>query len=177
MSKFVTIKWIQLNDLLGGQYSINKNVRFKTPMLRSELYNYSDAYVVVKDTITVEGTVNAKKRNKKLTFKNNAPCKSCISKINNTFIDNAEVLDIVPLMCVLLEYSGNYSMTSRSLWNYYKDKVTEDANENDSADNGRVKKASKIKTSKLFVYKAKIIGSTAADYIRHISCCFIKIFE
>ena len=49
--------------------------------------------------------VNANKRNKKLTFlKNNAVFESCISKINNTFIDNAEYLDIVMLMYNLLEY-------------------------------------------------------------------------
>ena len=52
-----------------------------------------------------------KKRNKKLAFKNNTPFRSCISKINNTFIDNAEDLDIVMLTYDLLEYSDNYSMT------------------------------------------------------------------
>ena len=48
-------------------------------------------------------------------LKNNAPLLWCISKINNTFIDNAEDLDIVMPMYNLLEYSGNYSMTSGSL--------------------------------------------------------------
>ena len=51
-----------------------------------------------------------KKRNKKLTFTNNAPFRSYISKINNTFIDNAEDLDLVMLMHNLLEYSDNYFM-------------------------------------------------------------------
>ena len=78
-------------------------------MLRSDLCNYGDAYVVVKETtINVEGDDDNKKIDKKLSFKNNAPCRSCISKINNTFIGNAEDLDIVMQMYNLLEYSDNY---------------------------------------------------------------------
>ena len=100
-------------------------------MLISDLCDYSDAYVVVKETITVEGDNNAKKRNKKLTFKNNAPFfRSCISKINNTFIDNAEDLDIVMPIYNLLECSGNCYMTSGSLWNYHRDEINDDANGN-----------------------------------------------
>ena len=64
-------------------------------MLRSNLRDYSAAYIVVKGRISVKGTNNVSKRNKKLTFKNNAPFRSCISKINNTFVDNAEDIDIV----------------------------------------------------------------------------------
>ena len=68
---------------------------------------------------TVEGNNANNWENKKLSFKNNAPFfKSCTSKINNTFIDNAEDLDIVILMYNLLEYSDNFSMTPGSLWNY-----------------------------------------------------------
>ena len=58
----------------------------------------SDAYIVVKGIMTVEGDNKAEKRNKKLTFTNNAPFRSCISKINDTFIDNAEDRDIVRSM-------------------------------------------------------------------------------
>ena len=116
----MTTKWIKINDLSNGQYSVRKNLRFPTPMLRSDLRNYSDAYIVVKGTITVEGTNDANKRNKNLNFKNNAPFRSCISKINNTFIDNGEDLDIAMPMYNLLEFSNNYSMTSRIFWNYYK---------------------------------------------------------
>ena len=53
--KFVTKKWIEINDLSSGQYSVNKNIRFKTSILRSDLDDYSDAYIVVKGRITVEG--------------------------------------------------------------------------------------------------------------------------
>ena len=62
------------------------------------LCDCSDAYIVVKGIMTVEGDNKAEKRNKKLTFTNNAPFRSCISKINDTFIDNAEDRDIVRFM-------------------------------------------------------------------------------
>ena len=87
MSKFVTKKWIKANDLSRGQYSINKNIKFKTSILRSDLCDYSDAYIVVERRIAAEGNSVVKTRNKKLIFKDNAPFRSCISKINNTVID------------------------------------------------------------------------------------------
>ena len=123
VSKFVTTKWIEVNDLPSGQYSDNKNIRFKSSMLRSNLCDYRDGYIVVKGAIKVEGTNDANNRNKKLTFKNNAPFRSCLSKINNTCIDNAEDLDIVIPMYNLLEYIDNYSKRFLSLWNYYRDEI------------------------------------------------------
>ena len=99
-----------------------------------------------------------KKTNKKLTFRNNAPFRSCISKINNTFIDNAENLDIVMPMYNFLEYSTNYSMTSGSLWNYYRGEINDDVNENVS---NRIN--NKTITSKSFEYMTKLIGSTPDD--------------
>ena len=71
-------KCIKVNDLSSGQYSVNKNIRFKSSMLRSDLCDYSDAYIVVKGTITVEEDDDSNKRNKKLFFKNDAPFRSCI---------------------------------------------------------------------------------------------------
>ena len=81
-------------------------------MLKSDLCDYGDAYIVVKGTITLEADNDAKERNTKLNFKNNAPFRSCTSKINNTFIDNAKDLDIVMTMYNLLEYNDSYSMTT-----------------------------------------------------------------
>ena len=72
-------------------------------MLRSDLCDYSDASIVAKGRISVTSTRNSNKRNKKLTFKNNALFRSCISKINNTFIDYSEDLDIVIRIYILLE--------------------------------------------------------------------------
>ena len=97
--------------------------------------DYSNAYIVVKETITVQGDNDDKTRNKKLTFNNYAPFRSCRSKIKNTFRDNAEDLDIVMLIYNLLEYSGSYSMTSGSLWNFYRNKINDSAMENNDYGN------------------------------------------
>ena len=116
---------------------------------------YKKRYIVVKGRITVEGDKDDETRNKKLVFKNNAPFRSCISKVNNTFIDNAEHLHIVMPMYNLLEYSDNYSMASGSLWNYYGDEVNDNENKNDNANN-RINN-NKIITNKYFEYNVKII--------------------
>ena len=71
-------------------------------MLRSDLCDYSDAYIVVKRIITVVRP-NGAKRNKSVAFKNNAPFINCISKINGVKIDNVEDLDVVMPMYNLLE--------------------------------------------------------------------------
>ena len=60
-------------------------------------------------------------RNKDVIFKNCAPFTKCISRTNNADIDNAQDIDIVMTMHDLVEYSDNYSKTSGSLWQYYKD--------------------------------------------------------
>ena len=89
-------------------------------MLRSHLCDFSDAYIVVKETIVVTNPHNDAYK-KELPFKNNAPFVSSISKINKTLIDNAEYLDFVMPMYNLLEYSKNYSRTTGSFSNYYRD--------------------------------------------------------
>ena len=90
-------------------------------MLRSDLCDFIDAYIVVKGDITLEGDNDANKRNKNITFKNNAPFINCISNINGVKIDNAEDLDVVMTMYNLLECIKNYKETTGSLWNYYRD--------------------------------------------------------
>ena len=96
-------------------------------MLRSNLCYYADAYILVEGTITITGAGNddaAKgldERDKGLTFKDCAPFTKCISRINNTEIDNAKDINIVMTMYNLIEYSDNYSKTSGSLWQYYRD--------------------------------------------------------
>ena len=92
-------------------------------MLQSELCDHSDAYILVKGTITVQTENNRAidGYNRNLILRINAPFINCISNINNILIDNAEALDIVMPMYNLIEYSKNYSKTSGSLWNYYKD--------------------------------------------------------
>ena len=93
-------------------------------MLKSSLCDYSDAYILIKGTISVNNTAAAdaagNNTNKKVIFENCAPFTNCISEINNTQIDNAKDIDIVMLMCNLIEYSDNYAKTTGSLWQYCK---------------------------------------------------------
>ena len=135
--------------------------------------DYSDEYIVVTERITVTGSDNANRRNKKLTFKNDVPFRSCISKLNNTFIDNSEDLDIVMLIYNLLEYSDNYSMASGILWNSYWDEVNDTANEKDVANNKI--NDNKTATSISFKYKTKIIGSTPANINRLYAELFVSL--
>ena len=89
-------------------------------MLRSDLCDFSDAYIFVKGTITFANPDNAK-RNKSVAFKNNTLFINCILKINGVKIDNAEDLNAVMPMYNLPKYSKNYKKTTSSLWNYYRD--------------------------------------------------------
>ena len=95
--------------------NVNKEISIKTPMLRSDLCNFSNAYIVVKGELTVTNPDNAK-RKKAVAFKSNAPFINCISKINGVQIDNAEDLDVVMPMYNLVEYSTNYRKSTGSLW-------------------------------------------------------------
>ena len=100
-------------------------MKFKTTMIESSLCDYSDAYILVKGTITVNNTsaayTNANNTNKKVIFKNCTPFTNSISGINNTQVDNAKDIDIVIPMYNLIEYSDNYAKTSGSLWQYCLD--------------------------------------------------------
>ena len=118
-------------------------------MLRSNLCDYSDVYIVVKGTVDLlaSATNENDQAEIEVAFKNNASFRSRISKIKNTLTDN-EDLDIVIPMYNLLEYSHNYSMTSGSLWNCYRDKIV-DVDINDNASD-----------CKSFESKTKIIGET-----------------
>ena len=126
-SKFRTRKWVEMNDESRGTYNPNSQIKFKTTMLKSSICDYSDAYILVKGTITITGRganaagTLADERDKGEAFKNCAPFVNCISEINNTQIDNAKDIDIVVLVYDLIEYSGNYAKTSGSLWQYFRD--------------------------------------------------------
>ena len=107
-------------------------------MLRSNLWDYADSYILVKGTITITGAGDdaaarqTDERDKGVTFKNCAPFTKCISRINNTDIDNAHDIDIVMPMYNLIEYSDNYSKTSGSLWQYYKDLPNDNLTDSES---------------------------------------------
>ena len=123
----------KVNDLSSGQYSVNKNIRFKTSMLRSDLLDNSDTYVVVKETIDLlaDDANENDKAQKNVAFKNNAPVRSYISKNNSTLIDNEEDVDIVMPIYNLLEYIQRFYMISGNLWNYYRDEI-DDVDDNAS---------------------------------------------
>ena len=115
LPKSVTKKWIEVYDQSEENFSNSKEIRIKTSMLRSDLCDFSDAYIVVKRDITLEGDNDANKRNRNIAFKNNAPFINCISKINGVKIDNAEDLDVVMQMYNLLEDIKNYRKNNRQL--------------------------------------------------------------
>ena len=139
-------------------------------MLRSNLCDFNDAYVVVNITVnkktftandieepnnTVANVTATNTENnnafgkKKLVFKTNAPFINCISKINGVKIDNAEDLDVVMPMYNLLEYRKIYRKTTGSLWNYYRDEP------NSSTDNNNI--IHQILNSESFDYKASLM--------------------
>ena len=129
-------------------------------MLRSSLCDYSDAYILVKGNISVNNTAAegaaANNASKKVIFKNCASFTNCISKINNTQINNAQYVDIVMPMYNLIEYSNNYSKTSGSLWQYCKEIPAVN-------NNGNIVDFTATNTTDLFKFKTKITGQTNND--------------
>ena len=129
-------------------------------MLRSNLCDYSDAYISVKGTFTVTApgvNNNANnirdKRNRPVILKNNAPFVSSITRINGELNEDVDDLDIVMSMYNLLEYSKNYRKTIGSLYNYYRYELSDNADDNNFYN-------IKVVNSNTFKYKNKIIGNT-----------------
>ena len=159
-SKFRTRNWIEINDESRGAYNINSQIKFKTTILKSSLCDYSDAYILVKGTITVNNTAAqgaaANNTNKKVIFKNCAPFTNFISESSNTQIDNAKDIDIVMPMYNLIENSDNYAKTTGSLWQYCKDIPTRD-------NNNLIEGFTAANLTDSFNFKAKITGQTGND--------------
>ena len=155
-SKFATRKWYVINDQNNTDYGKgNENctaVKFEIKVIKSNLCDYSDAYILVTGDITATGG----DANTRVAFKNCAPFTKCITHINDEHVDNADNLDIVMPMYNLTEYSDNYSDTSGSLWRFKRDKspITNTGNpDNVSTAN-----------STSFKYKSSFIGeSTTVD--------------
>ena len=121
--KLRTKNWFKVNDDLHSMYSTNGQIKFKTLMLKLSLSDYSDAYILVTRTITVAALqAGGGKNNTQVVFKNCTPFTNCISKINNTQIDNAKDTDAVMLMYNLIEYRDNYSKNIKTfmatLWRW-----------------------------------------------------------
>ena len=152
LSEFVTKEYVRVNSL-SNTYDENKSIRFKTPMLRSDLCDYADAYNLVSGAITVAGNHPRDRKNKPVILKNNAPFVSGITRINGELIEDVDNLDIEMLMYNLLEDSKNYRKNMGSLYKYYRDELNDDTDNNNFANNNVV-------SSNTFNYKNKIIGNT-----------------
>ena len=160
-SKFRTKNWVEVNDKSRRAYNVNSQIKFKTTMLKSSLCDYSDAYILVKGTISVNNTAAqgaaANNTNKKVIFKSCAPFTNCIRETNNMQIDNAKDIDIVMPMYNLIEYSDNYAKTTGSLWQYCKDIPAR----NDA--NNAIITFAENNTTDSFKFKPKITGQTGND--------------
>ena len=116
--KFATRKWYVINDQNnadnGDGDENGATIKFETKVIKSNLCDYSDAYILVTGDITATNG-NA---NRNTAFKNCASFTKCVTHINNEHVDNADNLDIVMPMYNLIEYSNNYSDTSGRLWQF-----------------------------------------------------------
>ena len=113
------IKIIQID--YGDGDENGTTIKFETKVIKSNLCDYSDAYILVTGDITATGG----DANTKVVFKNCAPFTKliyfiCITQINDEHVDNADNLDIVMPMYNLIEYSDNYSDTG-NLWQFKRD--------------------------------------------------------
>ena len=151
-SKFRTKNWVEINDESRKTYNFNSQIKFKTTILKFSLCDYSDAYILVKGKIMINGAgadaaaTQADERDKGAAFKNCAPFTNCISEISNTQVDNAKDIDIVMPMYNLIEYSDNYAKTTGSLWQYFRDEPDDNLEDSES-----------------FKSKIKITGKTPHD--------------
>ena len=118
--KFVTRKWNIVKNIVNYQsnenYNVGNEIIYDTEVLKSNLCDYNDAYILVTGTITVTAAPAIQ-----VSFKSCASFTKCITKINGTTIDGAEDLDLVMLMYNLIECNSNYSETTGCLWFYAKD--------------------------------------------------------
>ena len=160
---------LEINFESRGTYKTNNQIRFKTSMLRTSLCNYSDAYILVKRTITVANTpvtdADAINTNKKDIFKNCAPFTSCISKINNTQIDDAQYIDVVMPMYNLIEYSDNHLKRSQILFQYCRDEPAKNINNNNNIEFVDFTDAN---LTDLFNLKVKVTGQTGDNGTKNV---------
>ena len=145
-STFATKKWYIIDSESKGNYSHQNPIRFLTNSLESSLCDYSDAYILVTGNITATPNNAATQ----VVFKNCAPFEKCKTEINETFADEADIINITMPMYNLIEYSDNYSDTSGSLWQLKRDEIERDVDL--TTDN-----------ASSFKYEANLISYTVAD--------------
>ena len=132
------------SQITKGKFKQGDVIKFETETIKASLCDYSGAFILVTGNITVAADNNAD-----VAFKNCAPFSTCITKIHNDFLDEANHIYIAMPMYNLIEYSDNYSDTSGSLWQFKRDEVP--ANNADLT----------IDNSQSFKYKATLLGKTA----------------
>ena len=108
--KFVTGKWNIVNDNSKANYGVGNEIIYNKEVLKSNLCDYNDAYILVKGDITVTTSPEIQ-----VAFKNCAPFTKSITEIDETTTDKSENLDLVMPMYNLIEYSSNYSETTECL--------------------------------------------------------------
>ena len=137
-------KWYIIDSESNGNDSQNDEIKFLTRSIESSLCDYSDAYVLVTGNITATPNNAATQ----VFFKNCAPFEKFRAEINETFIDEATHINITMPMYNLIEYSGNYSSTSASLWHFRSDEIIENAD------------VTNVDNVPSFKHKASVIGDT-----------------
>ena len=159
---FATKKWYIINDENNTNYGVNKDtgannpdtIKYDTRVLKPNLCDYADAYILVDATIRAEAEAPplaapiANIANARLALKNCAPFTKCNLEINDEHVDKAENLDIAMPMYNLIEYSDNYQDSSATLYQYKRDEPPDDIADNLTQDN-----------SKSFDYKIKLLGN------------------
>ena len=118
-SKLATKKWCVIDSESKGNYSKDDPIKCLTRSIESSPCDYSDAYILVTGNIAVAGGDH----NAQVAFKNCALFRKCRTEVNETFIDEAEHINITKPMYNLIEYSDNYSDTSGSLWQFKRDEI------------------------------------------------------
>ena len=120
--KFATKKQYIIDSESKGNYLPDNEIKFLTSLLELNLCYYSDAYILVTVNINITGGDS----NTRVAFKNCAPFKNVRAEINETFVDDADHINIAMPMYNLIEYSNNYSDTSGSLWQFKRDEIEGD---------------------------------------------------
>ena len=131
-SKFATRKWYIINDQNIGKYDIGNDndstIKFETKVIKPNLCDYSDAYILVTGDIKVAAVA----ADTNVAFKNCTPFTKCVTHVNDEHVKTAENLDIIMPMYNLIEYSGNYADSSGSLCQFKRDESPTNDDENPS---------------------------------------------
>ena len=155
-SKFATRKWYIINDQNNGQYGrgneSDATIKFETKVIKPNLCDYSDAYILVTGDIKVASVA----ANTNVAFKNCPPFTRCVTHINDEHVQTAENLDIIMSIYNLIEYSDDYADSSGSLYQFKRD----ESPMNDAKHPLNVA----LDNSTSFKYKASLLGkATDAD--------------